>query len=136
MNIANTSLHWSGKDWAMVMLPLPTKKQDRINLLAHELFHKAQPSLGFLLFNTENNHLDQKDGRIYLRLELNALKKAVRSSTIKEMNMHLTNALTFRKYRYSVYPKADTTENSLELNEGIAMMKSDQPKLPSHPALQ
>lgn len=125
VNIANTSLHWSGKDWAMIMLPLPTNKQDRINLLAHELFHKAQPSLGFLLFNTENNHLDQKDGRIYLRLELNALKKAVRSSTIKEMNMHLTNALTFRKYRYSIYPKADTTENLLELNEGIAEYTGD-----------
>ncbi|MGI8580906.1 MAG: hypothetical protein ACR2KX_01835, partial [Chitinophagaceae bacterium] len=120
VNIANTSLHWNGKDWAMIMLPLPTNKQDRINLLAHELFHKAQPSSGFSLFNTENNHLDQKDGRMYLRLELNALKKAVRSSTIKEINTHLTNALTFRKYRYSIYPKADTTENLLELNEGIA----------------
>ncbi len=34
VNIANTSLHWNGKDWAMVMLPLPTNKQDRINLIA------------------------------------------------------------------------------------------------------
>ena len=120
VNIANTSLHWGGKDWAMVMLPLPTNKQDRINLLAHELFHKAQPSLGFILFNTENNHLDQKDGRIYLRLELEALKKAVTSTTTPELKTHLTNALIFRKYRYSIYPNADTTENLLELNEGIA----------------
>lgn len=120
VNIANTSIHWNGKDWAMIMLPLPTNKQDRINLLAHELFHKTQPSLGFLLFNTENNHLDQKDGRIYLRLELEALKKAIHSTTITEMKKHLTNALTFRKYRYSIYPRTDTTENLLELNEGIA----------------
>ncbi|MEO7562208.1 MAG: hypothetical protein ABIT07_06400, partial [Ferruginibacter sp.] len=31
VNIANTSLHWSGQDWAMIILPLPTNKQDRIN---------------------------------------------------------------------------------------------------------
>ncbi|HEV8083661.1 MAG TPA: hypothetical protein VGP55_10685, partial [Chitinophagaceae bacterium] len=120
VNIANTSLHWSGKDWAMIMLPLPTNKQDRINSLAHELFHKAQPSLGFSLFNIENNHLDQKNGRIYLRLELEAIKKAIYSTTITEMKKHLTNSLMFRKYRYSIYPNAETTENLLELNEGIA----------------
>jgi hypothetical protein len=37
-----------------------------------------------------------------------------------ELKTHLTNALTFRKYRYSLYPGADTTENLLELNEGLA----------------
>ena len=120
INIANTSINWSGKRWAMIMIPLPQNKQDRINLLAHELFHSAQPSLGFALNNTENNHLDQRDGRIYLRLELEALKKAIQSSSEKELLQHLTNALTFRKYRYTLYDGANTTENQLELNEGIA----------------
>lgn len=120
INIANTSLNWSGKRWAMIMLPLPQNKQDRINLLAHELFHTAQPSLGFTLYNPENNHLDQKDGRIYLRLELEALKKAVQSSSKKELKQHLTSALAFRKYRHQLYNGSQTTENLLELNEGIA----------------
>ncbi|HLP53631.1 MAG TPA: hypothetical protein VK151_01310 [Fluviicola sp.] len=120
VNIANTSVSWGGKSWAMIMLPLPENKQDRINLLAHELFHKAQPSLGFVLFNTENNHLDQKDGRIYLRLELEALKKALESSSKKQARVHLTNAFIFRKYRHSLYTGSDSTENLLELNEGIA----------------
>jgi hypothetical protein len=120
VNIANTSVEWNGKKWAMVMLPLPGNKQDRANLLAHELFHKTQPALGFALYNSENNHLDQKEGRVYLRLELEALKKAVQSSSRKELQQHLTNALTFRKYRRALYPGSDTTENLLELNEGIA----------------
>lgn len=120
INIANTSINWNGKRWAMIMLPLPQNKQDRINLLAHELFHSAQPSLGFALTNSENNHLDQRDGRIYLRLELEALKKAIQSSSENELLRHLTNALTFRKYRYTFYDGSDTTENQLELNEGIA----------------
>ena len=120
INIANTAVDWSGRRWAMIMLPLPENKEVRINLLAHELFHKAQPSLGFKLFNTQNNHLDQRDGRIYLRLELEALKKALQATNDNELKTHLTNAFTFRKYRYSLYPGADTTENLLELNEGLA----------------
>lgn len=120
INIANTSMNWSGKKWAMIMLPLSQNKQDRVNLLAHELFHSVQPSIGFVLYNTENNHLDQKDGRVYLRLELEALKKAVQSSSKKELQQHLINALTFRRYRNTCYAGSDTTENQLELNEGIA----------------
>jgi hypothetical protein len=120
INIANTAINWNGRRWAMIMLSLPSNKQDRINLLAHELFHVIQPSLGFLLFNTANNHLDQKEGRIYLRLELEALKKAIQTTSELEMKTHLTRALTFRKYRYSLYPGSDSTENLLELNEGIA----------------
>jgi hypothetical protein len=107
INITSSSIHWNGKDWAMITLPLPANRQDRINLFAHELFHKVQPSLGLLLFNTENNHLGQKDGRIYLRFELKAIKKAIHSTTTTEMIMHLTNPLIFRKYRYLNYPKAD-----------------------------
>lgn len=120
INIANTSINFSGKRWAMIMLPLPRNKKDRINLLAHESFHTVQPSLGFVLYNPENNHLDQKDGRIYLRLELEALKKAVQSSSRKEVQQHLTDALTFRKYRHLIYTGSDSTENLLEINEGIA----------------
>ncbi|MDR0505984.1 MAG: hypothetical protein LBH32_04080, partial [Dysgonamonadaceae bacterium] len=72
INIANTAIDWNGRRWAMLMLPLPADKFERINLLAHELFHVSQPALGFKLFNTDNNHLNRKDGRIYLRLELEA----------------------------------------------------------------
>ena len=120
VNVSNTAIDWNGRHWAMIMLPLPTDKHERLNLLAHESFHVNQPSLGFLLFNTANNHLDQKDGRVYLRLELEALKNAVQSRNKKEQKMHLTNAFTFRAYRYLIYPEAKTTENLLELNEGIA----------------
>lgn len=120
VNVSNTSIDWNGRHWAMIMLPLPTNKQERLNLLAHELFHVSQLSLGFQLFNTENNHLDQKEGRIYLRLELEALKNAVQATNQKDRKMHLTNAFTFRAYRYLIYPEAKATENLLELNEGIA----------------
>lgn len=120
INIANTAISWGGKRWAMVMLPLPKDQQSRINLLAHESFHRIQPALGFALSNAENNHLDQKDGRIYLRLELEALKKAIQAPTAKEQHQHLADAFIFRKYRQALYANSAVTENQLELNEGIA----------------
>ncbi len=120
INIANTALTWGGKRWAMIMLPLPKDKHDRLNLIAHELFHRVQPQLNFNLNNADNNHLDNKDGRIYLRLELEALKKAIFLSSSKTMKTHISNALAFRRARYQLYPSADSTENLLELNEGIA----------------
>jgi hypothetical protein len=120
INIANTKVHWNGREWAMVMLPLPDNKEDRINLLAHELFHVAQPSLGFRGYSPDNNQLDEKEGRIYLRLELEALRKALESTSFSDMKEHVTDALTFREYRYILYPHARITENLLELNEGMA----------------
>ncbi len=120
INIANTKVHWNGREWAMVMLPLPDNKEDRINLLAHELFHVAQPSLGFRGYSPDNNQLDEKDGRIYLRLELEALRQALEATSTSEMKRHVADALTFREYRYQLYPGAGITENLLELNEGMA----------------
>lgn len=120
INIANTAIDWNGKKWAMIMLPLTHNKHNRINLLAHESFHRIQPSLGFTFKNTDNNHLDQKEGRIYLRLELEALKKAIQPGSEKEKQQHLTNAFIFRKYRHQLYENSGVSENQLELNEGLA----------------
>jgi hypothetical protein len=119
--MANASIKWNGINWAMILLHfIPKTKEERINLFAHELFHRSQASLGFTLSDANNNHLNQKDGRIYLRLELEALKKALQAPSKIEMKRHLTNAFIFRKHRHSLFAGADSTENVLELNEGIA----------------
>ena len=119
VNIANTAIEWAGQYWAMVMLPLPENKHSRIHLLAHELFHRAQKQMGFFPASPDNNHLDKKNGRLYLRLELEALKKAVLAPTRIELMKHLTNAIYFRRERHNFFPGSDTTENLLELNEGL-----------------
>jgi hypothetical protein len=120
MNLANTAVNWSGKKWAMILLPLPEKKEDRINLIVHELFHLWQLKNGIDQANPMNNHLDQKECRIYLRLELEALKKAVQAENKLEEAEHIKQALLFRQYRQSLYTGSDSTENLLELNEGLA----------------
>ncbi|MDQ1096201.1 MULTISPECIES: hypothetical protein [Chryseobacterium] len=120
INIANTSIQWRGRNWAMIMLPLPADKYDRINLMSHELFHKAQNSLGFTQGNKQSDHLDQRDGRAYLRLELVALLTAILSDSSKEQKKYLTDAISFRNYRHSLFPNSASIENELELNEGLA----------------
>ncbi|MCL3781273.1 hypothetical protein EMN47_12860 [Prolixibacteraceae bacterium JC049] len=118
INIANTAFNWNGKRWTMVALPLPKNKFERLNLLIHESFHRIQPDLGFTdLHEIQSKHLDSKEGRIYLKLELEALKQAlVSNAPIK----HLKKALMFRQYRYQHFPEAKKAENSLEINEGLA----------------
>jgi hypothetical protein len=120
VNIANTAINWSGKSWAMIILPLPENKQERLDLLSHELFHRSQPILGYKMDNPANNHLDQKEGRVYLRLELEALRQALVAKSKSEINRNLTNAMYLRNHRYSIYQNAKSSENSLELNEGLA----------------
>lgn len=120
INVANTAINWSGKSWAMIMLPLPENKSERLDLLSHELFHRSQPLLGFKMNNPANSHLDQKEGRIYLRLELEALRQAMGSNSKSDIRRNVTHALYFRNRRYSIYQNAKSNENALELNEGLA----------------
>ncbi len=120
INIANTAIDWNGKRWAMIVLPLHENKQERLDWISHELFHRSQPELGFDLGKSDNNHLDEKDGRLYLRLEINALEQALKSKIRDETIEHLKHAMIFRKYRNKLFPGSAHNENLLELNEGIA----------------
>lgn len=120
VTISNTDFEWNGTHWAMITLPLSVNRQDRIDLITHELFHVAQPALGFNIRHEDNNHLDLREGRIYLRLEIAALEAALKARRLNRAEEHLRNALIFRKYRQLLYRGSETTENSLELQEGLA----------------
>ena len=121
INIANTAIDWNGKRWTMVMLPLPKNYNEQLNLLTHELFHRIQPEIGFANLHQKScSHLDNIDGRIYLKLELEALKKALTTNNENQQKEHIKNALLFRAYRHQIFSNAKENENLLELNEGLA----------------
>lgn len=120
LNIANTAINWEGERWTMVITPLPNNKDVRNNLIIHELFHRVQPDIGFdNLTEQSNNHLDTYEGRLLLKLELEALKKSIETVDSKSSELHLTNAMTFRNFRQSTGEKK-MAENTLEINEGLA----------------
>ena len=117
---ANTATKWGGRTWAMILLPLPKDSTDRTVLLAHELFHCAQPRLHFTGHGGDNGHLDTEKGRVLMRLELEALRDALRATTPDERRSHLTHALAFRTERHRRFPGAAASEHALECNEGLA----------------
>ncbi len=130
MNVANTAVDWDGERWTMLMLPLPKDQKSRNNLIIHESFHRIQPLIGFGNHREyPNAHLDSYEGRLLLRLELNALSQAIQSQDEAQMLTHLKNAISFRKLRQAS-DEIVMAENSLELNEGLAeytgLMLSDR----------
>ena len=121
INISNTAHNWNGKRWTMVMLPLPKDYNERLNLLTHELFHRIQPELGFVnINNKKGNHLDEVNCRIFLKLELEALKKALISKSNSLRQIHIRNALLFRNYRVNFFLDEKEVQTNRELNEVLA----------------
>jgi hypothetical protein len=119
MPTANTAMDWSGERWAMVLLPLPADARARHALIAHESFHRAQPALGFEARDPASPHLDEEEGRVWLRLELRALARSL-EATGDDAGRAATDALLFRAHRHRLYPGADTLEAALERHEGLA----------------
>ncbi|MFA5419145.1 MAG: hypothetical protein WC341_11870, partial [Bacteroidales bacterium] len=118
LNIANSTTNWLGKHWTMVAMPLSDTKEERLSLLLHESFHRIQPLIGFdSLYQNACVHLDTEQGRLFLKMELEALKAALSDTSLVQ---HLKNALLFRTYRYQLFPEAKEAENLQELKEGLA----------------
>lgn len=117
--IANTAIDWKGKRWSLVMWPLNATYSERLRLMLHESFHRLQPDLGLPAESPSNEHLATKDGRIWLILELKALRQAMITEP-KDHNTFVEDALIFRAYRQSLVPGSKQTEDRMEINEGLA----------------
>lgn len=127
--IANTAMRWSGQTWTMVMWPLPAGYYARRRLVAHELFHRLGPELGVPMASPANAHLETRDGRLLLRLEMRALARALASrGTAREEA--LLDALGFRARRHEAFPAGSEAERRFELNEGLAEYTGVRVSLP------
>jgi hypothetical protein len=118
MQVANTAMDWSGRVWSTVRLPLPADQFTRIRLLVHEAFHRIQPDLGLNARDALNPHLDDRDGRYLLRLELRAMAAAIQARGAAARRA-ARDALIFRAARNQRYPGSDTLETMLEIREGL-----------------
>jgi len=116
--VANTATEWSGKLWTMLIWQsiAPSPVQQR-RLLMHESFHRIQADLGFPATNANNPHLDSLEGRYWFLLELRALSAALRAG---EAGPAISDALSFRARRQSLFGGSEALERALENNEGLA----------------
>jgi hypothetical protein len=117
--VANTAMDWGGVHWTMIAWPLPEDPDRRARLMMHECFHRIQDNLGMKAASPANAHLESRDGRIWLLLEWRALEVALEESGAQRKHA-LSDALAFRAYRQSLFPKAAEEERALEMNEGLA----------------
>lgn len=117
--VANTAYKWAGVTWIMIMWPFPKDVRDQLVLLMHEPFHRAQTQIGFPMTGPRNSHLDQADGRYWLRLEWKALSKAMETEGEPRLQA-IKDALLFRAVRRARFPEARIEEGQLEMHEGLA----------------
>src|SRR5262245_47025224 len=103
INAANTSLHWGGRLWSMVLWPLPDDPVLRRALLIHELWHRVQADIGLPASGPSNAHLDTPDGRLWLQLEWRALALALDRMGDARAQA-IGDALTFRATRRREFP--------------------------------
>lgn len=119
--MANTAVEWSGTRWTQLLWPLPEDAGLRAILMAHEMFHRVQPTLPIMSLPAgENAHLDTLEGRYTLQLEWRALAAALQASHPSNRDAAIMDALVFRAERFRRYPSAMQEEAALELNEGLA----------------
>ncbi len=116
--VANRAIQWAGVEWAMVLLPLPEDPEARIDLLLHESFHRVQDELGLSALERSMDHLAEEDGRVWMRLEMRALERAL-AADMTSGRVALQDALLFRARRHALYPEAREAESALELQEGL-----------------
>lgn len=119
VQIANTAIDWAGVKWTMIIFPLPEDRYRRANLMAHELWHRIQKDIGFPGSGAANNHLDSRDGRVWLQLEWRALAAAL-TRPGKQRRQAIADALLFRAYRRMIFPQATSEEREMEMHEGLA----------------
>lgn len=123
-NVANTAQEWGGVRWTTVVWPPPAgddaeSRALRAELFAHELWHGVQQRIGLPGEDPPNAHLDERDGRLWLRLEARALHRAFATEG-SERREAMADALRFRAARHARFEGSATAERQLERHEGMA----------------
>ncbi len=117
--VSNAPVVFGSAPFAMAPLP-PEEEEYRIKSRAiHSLYHSFQMSKGIAPATFNVPVMDEKQARLWLKLELKALKKAILSEN-EERQLAIRDALIFRGSNREFYSKYATEENRFETYEGLA----------------
>jgi hypothetical protein len=117
--LSNAPVKFGGLQFAMV--PLPEEEVDyRIKTRAiHSLFHKFQENEGVRPSSFNITNMDEREARLWIKLEWKALKKAINSQG-DGRQLAIRDALIFRGSNRELYHKYAADENRFETFEGLA----------------
>jgi hypothetical protein len=104
---------------------LPAQEDDyRIKTRAiRSLFHLNRKESGIESTGYNTKHMDDKNARLWLKLEWRALKNAMNSDSDQRLQS-IRDALIFRGARRELYPSGIRDENKFENSEGLATFTS------------
>jgi hypothetical protein len=117
--LGSAPVTFGGTQFAMVPLP---EKEDSFRIKTrtfHSLFHRLQESEGIYASTFNLANMDEKEARLWIKLEWKALKKAINSEG-EERQLALRDALIFRGSNRELYHKYAADENKFETYEGLA----------------
>ncbi|MCX6321950.1 MAG: hypothetical protein NTX93_09160 [Bacteroidia bacterium] len=117
--INNTPVKFGGTLFAMT--PLPLEEDDyRIKTRAiRSLFHRFQEAAGIISSGFNTNNMDEKEARLWIKLEWKALRKALNSDA-EERQLAIRDALIFRGSNRELYQRYANDQNRFETHEGLA----------------
>jgi hypothetical protein len=119
---ADGPVTWGGSRWFSFPLWMLAGDADaRQQNMLHGLFHRIQPELPLWQGSSDgaNEHLDTLEGRVWIKLEWRALRRALESSGSDRAEA-IADALAFRRERHRLFPGAAENERLDEIREGIA----------------
>ena len=121
LGLVNAPIEWGGVTWGAYAWEFVVNRtaRERHELLLHELFHAVQPQLGLRVPALAPEHLDDAEGRYWLRLEWRALAMALGESGERRA-LAVRDALAFRIARRLLHPAGVENERAQEITEGLA----------------
>ncbi len=125
--ITTTSVNFGGTLFGMTALP---NEEDYYRIKTrgiHALFHSFQQTEGIKPENFNIIIMDEKEARLWMKLEWKALKKALDSEG-EEQTLAIRDALIFRGSNRESYPKYADNGNRFETYEGLATFTYTLPR--------
>lgn len=113
------AIEFGGTLFAMVPIP---SQEDEYRIKAqtfHALSHVMQKKKGIAPRSFNNRHMNERNARMWLKLEWKALYKAL-STEGEERELAIRDALIFRGARHESYPAYRNDEVRFENYEGLA----------------
>ena len=112
-------IHYGGVLFGLVPLP-EVEDENEIKMAAlHSLFHRLQDIKGSGSRNFNTSNMDERQARLWIKLEWNALRKAITSAG-QERNLAIRDALIFRGANRELYQNDANDGNRFENYEGLA----------------
>jgi len=117
--IYNTAVNFGGKLFGMAPLPVEENEFRLITRAIHSLFHRFQDSIGYKSSGYNTGNMDEKNARLWIKLEWKALRKAIESEG-PDQQVAIRDALIFRGACHELYPNFATDMIRFENYEGLA----------------